>query len=67
MGEASGHLFSLIMGINLILIGAASLLAAVVSLGQKKKELRSRFVLLSLAFGPILLYVGVALTRAAFS
>ena len=55
------------MGINLILIGAASLLAAVVSLGQKKKELRSRFVLLSLAFGPILLYVGVALTRAAFS
>ncbi|MDO3378980.1 hypothetical protein [Geoalkalibacter halelectricus] len=67
MNEGTYHFFSLIMGVNLILIGAAALAAAVIGLARKKLRLNSPFTLLSLVGGPVLLYVGILLTKAAFS
>jgi hypothetical protein len=64
MGEESYHFFSLIMGINLILIGAAAVAAASIGLFRKKLPISSPFVIFSGVGGPILLYIGILLIRS---
>ncbi|KIH75620.1 hypothetical protein SAMN05660860_00243 [Geoalkalibacter ferrihydriticus] len=67
MNEGTYHFFSLIMGINLILIGAAALAAAIIGIARKKMAISSTFALLSLTCGPIFVYVGISLLRSAFN
>ncbi|MBE0597079.1 MAG: hypothetical protein IH614_07410 [Desulfuromonadales bacterium] len=55
------QIFSLMLGLNLILIGAVALLASVVGVVRRKKELTSPFTIVTFGGGLALLILGIRL------
>jgi threonine/homoserine/homoserine lactone efflux protein len=66
MNHSLHDLISLIVGLNLLLIGSAAVLAAAVAVAKKKRELTSNFTLLSLIGGPVLIYLGITMAMPFF-
>jgi hypothetical protein len=66
MNHTLNDLISLIVGLNLLLIGSAAVLAAAVAVAKKKRELTSNFALIALVGGPILIYLGITMMMPFF-
>jgi threonine/homoserine/homoserine lactone efflux protein len=66
MNHSLHDLISLIVGLNLLLIGSAAVLAAAVAVAKKKRELTSNFTLLALIGGPVLIYLGITMAMPFF-
>jgi hypothetical protein len=66
MNHNLNDLISLIVGLNLLLIGSAAVLAATIAVAKKKKELTSNFAVLSFFGGPLLIYLGITMVMPFF-
>lgn len=59
-------LISMIVGLNLLLVGSAAVAAATIAVAKKKKEITSTFALLSFFGGPLLIYLGFTMIMPFF-
>jgi len=60
------NIFSLVVGINLVLIGAVSCVAGIVSLAKRDGSVKKLRSLAYIVAGSVAVYVGVGLARSAF-
>jgi hypothetical protein len=66
MSHNLNDLISLIVGLNLLLVGSAAVVAAAIAVAKKKKELTSNFALLAFFGGPLLIYLGITMAIPFF-
>jgi threonine/homoserine/homoserine lactone efflux protein len=66
MNHTLHDLISMIVGLNLLLVGSAAVLAAAVAVARKKKEITSTFAVLSFFGGPLLIYLGITMAMPFF-
>ncbi|MBI5103290.1 MAG: hypothetical protein HZB33_15865 [Nitrospirae bacterium] len=65
MGSLS-NIFSLVIGINLILVGGVAFMAGIVSLAKRDGSVKRLTSVVYIAAGIIAVYAGVGLTRSSF-
>jgi hypothetical protein len=66
MNEEMNHLFSLVFGINLILIGAAACMALLAIIFRKKRPVLTSYARVCLILGPLILLYGIHLVTGLF-
>lgn len=66
MNHTLHDLISLIVGLNLLLVGSAAIVAAAIAVAKKKREPTSTFALLSFIGGPLLIYLGITMAMPFF-
>ena len=60
------NIFSLVIGINLILVGAVAFIAGIVSLAKRDRSVKKLTSIAYIVAGIIAVYVGVGLSRSSF-
>jgi len=60
------NIFSLVIGINLILVGVVAFIAGIVSLAKRDGSVKKLTSIAYIVAGIIAVYVGVGLTRSSF-
>ena len=65
MGSLS-NIFSLVVGINLIVVGAVAFLSGIVSLVKNDGSVKKLTSVAYIVSGGVAVYVGVGLTRGSF-
>jgi len=61
------NIFSLVFGMNLILVGLVALLAGIVSLAKKDASVKKLTSMIYIIAGAAAVYFGVVLSKSAYS
>ena len=61
------NIFSLVFGINLILVGLVAFIAGIVSLAKKDESVKKLTSILYIIAGAAAVYFGVVLSKSAYS
>jgi hypothetical protein len=60
------NIFSLVVGINLVLVGVVAFIAGIVSLAKRDGSVKKMRSVAYIAAGSVAVYVGIGLARSAF-
>ena len=61
------NIFSLVFGINLILVGLVALIAGIVSLAKKDESVKKLTSMIYIIAGAAAVYFGVVLSKSAYN
>ena len=61
------NIFSLVIGINLILVGVVAFIAGIVSLAKRDRSVKKLTSIAYIVAGITAVYVGVGLSRSSFN